>query len=664
MRKPEEIVLRKDLKFKFLPDFARFILANKLREFAREQWRLVREADVPSLDSHTDISPSEEAIEKIIFSNRNFLLAAADNKLSEQLREAVEIWVNDQLTAITHDQVVVDDITLASYIRKQTFMLFLSAYTTDIAMAMQLIHELDQLILETESVLLHAFSRIQQEKINQINLELKEREEQLLEAQNISRIGSFEWKLDGGESRYTPQVHEIFEIDPLKKQSLETFFDHVFPADRARVKDAIDKAITGGGNYECEYRYKKHGGEKVLWSRGMVIFDGEKPVSIKGIVMDITDRHQMLQQLRINEELYKQAQKLTHIGNWAWDMHNGKITLSDELYSIYGLREAVEISPAYFFSFVHPDDQVHVEQQWNEALNKTSANPIDFKIIRPDGSIRIIHQNIEVLKDEHGNPYKIIGTGQDLTQEYLLDKEISQKNKELERSNKELTSFSYVVSHDLQEPLRKIKTFSDLILEKDMVNLSAEGKEHFNRIISAAQRMQRLIDDLLSFSRTQTNTNPRESTDLNQLLEEALKEKKIDTEVGKLPQVNAIPFQMRQLFDNIIGNAIKYSHKDRELKLKISAELVKGRELFPESVHEQGNYHVIRFEDNGIGFDQKHAEKIFEVFQRLHGRHEYSGTGIGLSICKKIAENHSGFILAKGKVNEGAVFELYLPVEH
>jgi PAS domain S-box-containing protein len=669
MIEPSEISLpESELKFRFLPALAEYILKNKLREFTAEQWKLTRQVNFPAL-KYYDLQTysDEEIIDRSVETTRRFLQYTAENQLQEQLRDSIKIWVSDQLPVITRDQVVVEDITLSSYIRKQTFLHFIPSFTTNIQEAVQLISELDRLILETESISFYAFSKIQEEKINNINLVLKEQEEQLLEAQAISNLGSFEWKLDGTESIYTPELYKIFEIEPGKGQNLSEFFEYVFPGDRLKVKEAIESAIRGNGHYECEYRYKKNGNEKVLWSRGLVIFSEGKAVSMKGTVMDITDRHYMLQRLQRNEELYKQAQKLTHIGNWAWNMHNGRITLSDELCRIYGLQpQTEEMNPSRFFGFVHPDDQEKVEQQWNESLKHLSAPAIDFKILRDDGSVRIIHQNIEVLCDEGGNPYKIIGTGQDLTQEYLLNQEITRKNKELERSNKELTSFSYVVSHDLQEPLRKIKTFSDLILEKDMKILSQEGREHFDRIMSSAGRMQKLIDDLLSFSRTQSNISPRESTDLNEVLEETTKalsgkDKAFTIESEKLPVINAISFQMRQLFENIIGNSIKYSKPDTVPHIKISCELLKGEEVFRDGVPEKEKYHRISFADNGIGFDQKHSEKIFEVFQRLHGRHEFSGTGIGLAICKKIAENHSGFIQAKGKLNEEAVFEVYLP---
>ncbi|MFL5753674.1 MAG: PAS domain-containing protein [Bacteroidia bacterium] len=670
MTEPSEIPLPEtELKFRFLPAFARFILENKLREFTREQWKLTRQVNFPALKYYDlEAFSEEEIIDRSIETTGSFLRYAAENRLQEQLHHSIKIWVSDQLPVITRDQVVVEDITLSSYIRKQTFLHFIPSFTNDVTEAMQLICELDRLILETESISFYAFSRIQEEKITNINRVLQEQEEQLLEAQAISSLGSFEWKLDGGESIYTPELYRIFELEPGSGQNLSEFLDYVYPGDRLKVKKAIEKAINGDGHYECEYRYKKKGNEKVLWSRGLVIFSEGKAISMKGTVMDITDRHYMLQRLQRNEELYKQAQKLTHIGNWAWNMHNGRIILSDELCRIYGLNpQPEEMNPSRFFGFVHPDDQEKVEQQWNESLKNLSAPAIDFKIQRDDGSIRIIHQNIEVLCDEGGNPYKIIGTGQDLTQEYLLTQEVTRKNKELERSNKELTSFSYVVSHDLQEPLRKIKTFSDLILEKDMALLSEEGKQHFDRIMTSAQRMQKLIDDLLSFSRTQSNMSPRESTDLNEVLEETTKalsgkERAFTIDAAKLPVIKAISFQMRQLFENIIGNSIKYSKPDVAPFIKISWDLLKGKEVFRDGVPEKENYHRISFADNGIGFDQKHSEKIFEVFQRLHGRHEFSGTGIGLAICKKIAENHFGFIQAKGKLNEGAVFEIYLPV--
>jgi signal transduction histidine kinase len=230
-------------------------------------------------------------------------------------------------------------------------------------------------------------------------------------------------------------------------------------------------------------------------------------------------------------------------------------------------------------------------------------------------------------------------------------------------------SFNYIASHDLQEPLRKIKMFTNRIVEMNSSSLADNVKQSLNRIVNSTERMQELINDLLAFSRASAVEKNFESVDLNTMLDEVLSsfkhaiEEKNGTLTSKgLPTLRIIRFQFQQLLENIISNAIKYSRKDVAPKIEITSSLVNGNQIENEIARDDKEYWKIAIADNGIGFDQQHAKRIFEVFQRLHAKSEYSGTGIGLAICKKIAENHNGFITAEGKLGSGAVFNIYIPV--
>ncbi len=247
--------------------------------------------------------------------------------------------------------------------------------------------------------------------------------------------------------------------------------------------------------------------------------------------------------------------------------------------------------------------------------------------------------------------------------------ELAKNNEALKKMNKELESFAYISSHDLQEPLRKIQTIASMITERESHNLSETGKDHFRRMTEAAQRMQALINDLLAYSRTSITDHKYKHTDLavtvGQVisdLEEELKDKHATINVGEMRHANIIPFQFRQLLYNLITNSLKFSSPERPPVIMIRSEAGKGSTFSNSDLDPDLEYCHISISDNGIGFEQKYSEKIFEVFQRLYERARYKGTGIGLAIVKKIMENHNGIITATGEPDKGATFDIYFPV--
>jgi light-regulated signal transduction histidine kinase (bacteriophytochrome) len=251
----------------------------------------------------------------------------------------------------------------------------------------------------------------------------------------------------------------------------------------------------------------------------------------------------------------------------------------------------------------------------------------------------------------------------------LLSKtrQLEYKNIELERTNKELESFNYVASHDLQEPLRKIHTFTNRILEKPD-DLSADHQIYFNKIISSSQRMQLLINDLLTFSQTSIIAANKEPMSLNKMMDEVkaalahnIDEKSATIIYENLPVINVVHFQFVQLLTNLLSNALKYSRENQKPVVKISAEILLNEDMKPGIFLPFPAYTRIRMQDNGIGFESQYSEKIFDLFTRLHNKNKYSGTGIGLAICKKIVENHNGFISATSEPGVGSVFDVYLP---
>ncbi len=273
-----------------------------------------------------------------------------------------------------------------------------------------------------------------------------------------------------------------------------------------------------------------------------------------------------------------------------------------------------------------------------------------------------------VLTALHGQDNEIIGFSKvtrDLTERKIAEDKLRDYTNQLKFQNEQLEQFAYAASHDMKEPLRKIMFYNNHLAETSSDLLPPKEREYLNRSINAARRMERLINDLLEYSKASSETHKAEAVDLHEILDEIIMlykdvtdEKKAVIRQESLPVVQGIAFQLRQVFDNIISNSLKYQHPDRNPVIEVKGEIVSGEQV-PGLLPDQ-QYHRISFADNGIGFEDEYAEKIFELFQRL-SHSQYSGTGVGLALCKKIAQNHHGTITAKAKENEGACFELYLP---
>lgn len=281
---------------------------------------------------------------------------------------------------------------------------------------------------------------------------------------------------------------------------------------------------------------------------------------------------------------------------------------------------------------------------------------------RKDGSKFPLYLSVAEIHFEGKTIFS--GIIHDITELKLSREKLRRYAAELERSNRELQDFAYVSSHDLQEPLRKIQAFGDRLLEKEAGNLSEPGQEYLTRMLNAAGRMQRLINDLLSFSRISTTSKAFRQVDLNVVLKDVLTDLELlieqsgsVIEAGDLPVIDGDSTQLSQVFQNLISNAIKFARENEAPKIKIFARPVQ------EQAHMTGTPGdekvEIYFEDNGIGFDQKYADRIFHIFQRLEGQ-RYEGSGIGLAICKRVAHRHGGDIVAKSKPGKGATFILTL----
>ena len=375
-------------------------------------------------------------------------------------------------------------------------------------------------------------------------------------------------------------------------------------------------------------------------------------------------------ELIIATESMKHAEEIGGFSSWQWDVESNIFSYSDNQYRLLG-EEPQSFIPSNeaFLEFVHPEDRHIITNVEKQVVNNKESSLAFYRIIRKDGSIRHFRSIGRFLKNIKGNKI-LIGINNDITDQYLISKSLEDRNQELEKSNKELASFNHVASHDLQEPLRKIQTFISRIYEKESNNLTETGNEYFQRIKAAANRMRILIDDLLLFSKANKIEKIFEEADLNVLLtaaeqdlNELIAEKNAKIYATSLPTLNVIPFQIQQLFVNLIGNSLKYSKPEVDPIISIECEKVKSKKYIFLNKNSAQTYFKITISDNGLGFEEEYSEAIFTLFYRLHNNSDYPGTGIGLAICKKIVENHQGYITAEGKLNEGTKFSIFFPLK-
>ncbi len=375
-------------------------------------------------------------------------------------------------------------------------------------------------------------------------------------------------------------------------------------------------------------------------------------------------------ELKLQNDIFSHAEENAAIGSYSWDLANNKLFYSDNLFRLLGY-EPGEFEPTSerFRDMLHRDDKQVFEKLQQDLLKENKLpQSLILRVICTNGEMR--HLSATARFTQWGEKKVLIGTLQDVTAEIKVRQELQEKNREFEQSNKELSSFSYVASHDLQEPVRKILTFAELVLEKERGKLQEFSIGYMNRIVGAAKRMKSLIHAFLNYSRVDNTAPQFEAIDLNAVIEdtkntllEQITDKHAIIETAHLPVITGVQLQLQQLFINLIGNALKYNSTAQQPEIRIMAERINSTDPDLPSSLEKTDHWKITVKDNGIGFEPQYSEKIFEVFQRLHSNEHYEGTGIGLAICKKIVQTHRGHICAKGEKGNGATFTIYFPAD-
>ncbi len=383
------------------------------------------------------------------------------------------------------------------------------------------------------------------------------------------------------------------------------------------------------------------------------------PAAVVVSFVDVTEQREAERALRDREAQLRTAQEIAGLGSWRWDPAADEITWSAELFRIFGVApDAFEPDYEHYLALLPEAERARIQERVQRALEAHEPYEVRHAIVRPDGEVRHVQSRGEVVVSESGDVEALQGVVLDVTEQHRAQAAVERYARELEERNTELEQFAYVASHDLQEPLRMVSSFLQLLERRYGEALDETAREYIDFAVDGAKRMQKLIQDLLSYSRVGTRGKPFQAVDTGRVVEEvltdlgpAIEERAADVAVGPLPTLQADPTQVRQLFQNLVGNALKFG-AEAGPEVRVAAE---------PAARDGAPGWRFTVSDDGIGVAPEHAERIFQIFQRLHTREEYAGTGIGLAICKKIAERHGGTIGVESEPGHGATFHVWLP---
>lgn len=406
---------------------------------------------------------------------------------------------------------------------------------------------------------------------------------------------------------------------------------------------------------------------------------------ILNMAVDVSDIVKTKMAINEAEQSSRLALQSAELGTWDYFPDSKMFICSDRTKALFGMKKDEEPRFEMMLQAIHPQDRERVAQAIRKSLRIEGGATyrVEYSSVGiHDKKVRWQRTAGRAFYKENGDAYRLTGTILDITDrkeiEVALEERVNERtaelmevNRELERSNHELEQYAYVASHDLQEPLRKILVYSDLLKNNIPSQTAATHADRLDKIISSAKRMSQLIQDLLNFSKLFKSETTFGPVDLNQIIKDVIEDFELmiqethaTIEVQSLPTIQASSQQMNQLFHNLISNALKFRREDETPHVRIGARLLSGDEV--KKITELNpllSYYDIYVHDNGIGFDKKYGKQIFEIFKRLNTRIKFEGTGIGLSVCRKIAVKHQGLIYSESNEDEGSIFHVLLPKE-
>ncbi len=435
---------------------------------------------------------------------------------------------------------------------------------------------------------------------------------------------------------------------------------------RAGEAEIIETQVMQRGfsdEYEKEY-VRKDGSIAPISLRTILVRDLDgRPVRFMGIVRDITELKEKEEALRASEKRYRSLFDLSHDGVVFVGL-DGPIEEANDAYLDmvgYDLDELIGVTYQQLTPVRWAAMEAEIVDQ--QLMSRGYTDEYEKEYIRKEGSVFPVAVRSILVRDDAGTPVRIMGIVRDITEQKQAKEALERHARDLARSNEELEQFAYVASHDLQEPLRKIRAFGALLAEEKQESLDEEGRQYIDFMTDAAARMQTLVSDLLALSRVTTAAQPFKDLPLSKVFDTVLSDLSVSldeaeghVEVAEVPTIEADRTQMDQLFRNLVGNALKF--RKPGVAPRVTVRMAVEAKPLPAI---PGPAHTIVVADNGIGFEPSQGSKLFQPFKRLHARHQYEGAGIGLAICEKIVLRHHGRITAAGTPGEGATFTVTLP---
>lgn len=549
----------------------------------------------------------------------------------------------------------------------------------------KIVHAKGNVLVDNKGAAYKMYGTVQDVTKWQLLIEKLQRSEtRYKQAQALAHMGDWEWHINDNRLVLTEELYRIYEFEQNDELiSLKKIMSVVHPDDLPEVDEAIRQCLAGHRQFDVSYRIIIGDREKCLHSKGDIVVDDDgREVKMYGTTQDITKEYMAEQEVKTNREFIQKIANTSPSLLASYNVHTGRyIFINKAFEKVLGYNRDLLFTEGVSFlvNIVHPDDLPMIMEKNARALEEANRTaPADgeqemtaefeYRMKNSNGEYRWFHTYATIFdRNIEGKVEHVLNVSVDITDQKAAEQALHQKNIELLYSNANLEEFAYVASHDLKEPLRKISTFGDLILSSDKEKFSPDGKLYLEKIVSSAKRMQTMINDLMALS-TITGNKTYEQQDLNEIVAEVvnvleynLKDKNATITYDNLPVINVVRPQFVQLFQNLISNSLKFSRPGVEPHIRITSARLNPTDAAAYGLTEKREYVMLRLEDNGIGFENEYAGKIFTIFQRLHGKSEYEGNGIGLSICRKVVENHKGVIHAQGVVNQGAVFTIVLP---